>query len=236
MSKEMRPEPHLLVVGMNSSDVKATMSFARTLLDMLPAIPRGLLVDTRIADLAIGVGHRVVALDGTLREMPTDEQLRRTVKWEASRLETLIADLSSGRSERLSCEVAEGDLITCACAAAADEDILLLCQRPMLGFHGNVLLIGAPNSHSTKVLAMVRALANSSAAKISEVQATEEVAAVFKRVDRSRVAAIVVDLNVGPLKSEEDLRHLFSAARCPVVVIGAKHIKPTCDKADASVT
>lgn len=236
MSRAPRPEPHLLVVGMSSSDVKATLSYARILLDTLSVVPRGLLVDTRISGLAIGAGHRIVAGDGTLREIPTDAQLQRTVKREASALGTLIAELASGRSEPWSCGVAEGDLVTCACAAAAEEDVLLLCQRPLLGFHGNVLLIGAATSHSTTVRTMVRALADAVSARIFEVQSTEEVATVFKRVDRSRVTAIVVDLNLGPLRSEADLRHLFSAARCPVIVIGAKNLKRTGDQGDRPVT
>ncbi|WP_263829176.1 hypothetical protein [Ruegeria aquimaris] len=221
---------------MSSSDVKATLSYARILLDTLSAVPKGLLVDTRISGLAIGAGHRIVASNGTLREIPTDAQLQRTMKREASALGTLIAELASGRSKLWSCEVAEGDLVTCACAAAADEDILLLCQRPLFGFHGNVLLIGSANLHSTAVRTMVRALSDAVLARIFEVQSTEEVAAVFKRVDRSRVTAIVVDLNLGPLRSEADLRHLFSAARCPVIVIGAKNLKRTGDQGDRPVT
>ncbi|MCE8507586.1 AAA family ATPase [Ruegeria pomeroyi] len=58
-------------------------------------------------------------------------------------------------------------------------------------------------------------------------------AEVLERIDRSRVAAIVVDLTVGPFTSEEDLRHLFSAARCPVVVIGATRIKRSSAQTDA---
>ena len=233
MTGRMRPEPNLVVAGMSLADVKATMSYARVLLETLSAAPRGLLVDTRIAGLTIGAGHRIVAPDGTLRDIPSDEQSRRTLKREVSSVETLMAELASGRSRHWRCDLAEGDIVSCACAAAQDEDILLLCQRPMLGFHGDVLLIGATGSHSATVMATVRALADASAALVSEVRNDEKAAEVLERVDRSRVAAIVVDLTVGPFTSEDDLRHLFSAARCPVVVIGATRIKRPSAQTDA---
>jgi hypothetical protein len=225
MSESVQSEGHLLVAGISLSDVQATMSFARLILERLPVTPAGLLVETRIAGLATGAGHRIVSAGGALREIPSDQQLQQIAKTETRGLKNLISQLASELSTHWSCEVAEGDLVACACAATNDQDVLLLCQRPMLGFQGNVLLLGEERSHSAAVLAVAHALAKASATTVFEVGAGDDEEEIFDRVDRSRAAAIVVDLNVGPLTSEEDLRRLVSAARCPVVVIGVNRTR-----------
>ena len=222
MREELRPDRHLVVAGASVADVRAALSHARILLQQLHATPRGLFVEMQFADLATGTEHRLVAADGTFREFPNYEQSSRTAKWEARQLETIISELASGRTGHWSCEVAEGDLVTCACANAAEEDILLLCQRPMLGLRGSVLLLGALNPSSDTALIAAQALANAFSTTLSKVHLSEQIAGIYDEVNHSHVVAIVIDLDAGPAASEEDLRQLVSAARCPVVVIGAK--------------
>ena len=223
MSENVRSEGHLLVAGISVADVQATMSFARLILEQFPVAPAGLLVETRIASLATGAKHRIVSAGGALRDIPSDEQVQQITKSDARALKNLMSQLASERSTLWSCEVAEGDLVACACAASNQADVLLLCQRPMLGFQGNILLLGAARAHSATVLSLAQGLASATATAVFEVQPGDDAdqEEIFERVDRSRAAAIIVDLNVGPLTSEEDLRRLVSAARCPVVVIGA---------------
>ncbi len=222
MREVARPERHLVVAGVSIADIRAAVSHARILLHRLQATPRGLFVEMRVAGLATGAGHRIVATDGTLQEIPTDEQSSRIAKREATQLETIISELASERSVHWSCEVAEGDFVTCACANVAKEDILLLCQRPTLGLRGSVLLIGATNPNSDTALIAAQALAKAFSTTVSEVQPSEQTTVVFDEVNHSHVVAIVIDFNAVPAGNEEDLRKLLSAARCPVVVIGAK--------------
>ncbi|WP_170606367.1 hypothetical protein [Ruegeria arenilitoris] len=226
MNENALPESHLLVAGISLADVEATMSFARLILERLQVVPAGLLVEMRISNFATGTGHRIVSKGGALQDIPSDEKLQQVSKSEARALRTLMSQLAAERSTRWSCEVAEGDLVACACAATAGDDVLLLCQRPMLGFNGKVLLLGAAKIHSATALNLAQALAKASETSVLEIEAGDvDAEEIFSRVDRSRTAAIVVDLNVGPLTSEEDLRRLVSAARCPVVVIGANRTR-----------
>jgi hypothetical protein len=223
MKENVRPLGHLLIAGISFADVEATISFARLILERMPITPAGLLVETRIGSLATGAGHRIISTNGVLLELPSDKQLKKFSKSEARAMESLISQLATERSTRWSCKVAEGDLVVCACSAAEKEDVLLLCQRPMLGFQGNVLLIESAKSHKADVFSVARDLAKASATSVLEVEFgnNADIEELFDRVDRTRATAIVVDLNVGPLTSTEHLKRLLSAARCPVVVMGA---------------
>ena len=97
----------------------------------------------------------------------------------------------------------------------------------MLGFRGNVLLLGEAKLHAPEVLAVAQSMAEASAAMLVDVAFAEDADAgqVIEALERRFAAAILVDLNVGPLKSEDDLRRLVAAARCPVVVLGANRIR-----------
>ncbi|SDC34993.1 hypothetical protein [Ruegeria marina] len=227
MSGTIRPKRHLLVAGMSFADVESALSLARLIVERLPATPSGLLVETQFANLVTGERHRIVAAGGLLREIPSIEQLKRITSGEARMLKALLAGLAAGGSAPGTFDVAEGDLVTCACAALGEEDVLLLCQRRILRLRGSVLLLGAASLHSETSLAVAQALARANAAILQEIPLSDDVdeAAVFALVDRSPATAIIVDLNIGPIRTEEGLRRLVSAARCPVVVIGANRTR-----------
>ena len=42
------------------------------------------------------------------------------------------------------------------------------------------------------------------------------------RIGRIHASAVVLDLSAGPLETQGRLRHLLTAARCPIVVVGAR--------------
>ncbi len=221
-------ERHLLIAGTNLPDVDAALAVARLILERLPAAPAGLLVETDFAELVIGTRQRLIAVSGQLRAVPSSEAWKRTAGRDAQALKRRIAALAAERSAAWQSEVATGDLVACACGAVVGEDILLLCQRPLLRFGGQVLVLGAARRpDSEPVLALGRALAQASGTTVFEIDPGQKagLAGVLDQVDRRSASTILLDLSQTPQLSEDDLRRLVAAARCPVVVIGASRIR-----------
>lgn len=55
---------------------------------------------------------------------------------------------------------------------------------------------------------------------------------IIDQISRVNAAAIVLDLDSGPLRSVDHLRDLFEAARCPVLILGASRFRANDDAAD----
>jgi hypothetical protein len=229
MTTAAGPERHLLIAGTSLPDVDAALALARLILERLPAAPAGLLVETNFAEFVIGTRQRLVAVSGQLQTIPSPADWKRSDGRDAQALRQRIAALAAERAAAWRSEVATGDLVACACGAVAGEDILLLCQRPLLRLRGQVLVLGAAGTPDTEPLrTLAHALAQASGTTVSEIDAGSAAAGLagaLDQVDRSPASAILLDLSRSPGMSEDDLRRLVAAARCPVVVIGASRIR-----------
>lgn len=216
----------LLIAAASLADAEAAAGLARSILDVAPARPTGLLIETAFASLATGARHRVVADSGSLLGIPSADQSRHIRQGEVRALRRLIAGLAAGRSTDWACDTIEGDLVACACAASAGDDILLLCRRPVLRLRGPVLLLGGAGASAETPRALAAAVARACSTAVTEIalSAQSDLAQVFATIDRTRLAAIVADFTTAPLGGLGDLQRLVAAARCPVAVLGAGRI------------
>ena len=228
MTDEAPKERRLVIAAGSLSDAEAALVLARAILEWSPARAMGLMIDTEIAGFVMNQGHRIVSTRGTLLRIPSREQARRIARSEARAFEARLAELAAARSEGWTCELSEGEFVSRACAAIEEGDILLLGQRPMLRHRGSVLLVGpgpdVPVPETARSLAEVLARACATVVSALQAGATGEEDDIVARIGRSHAAAVVVDLAAGPLTSEDDLRRLLAAARCPVAVLGGSRV------------
>lgn len=223
MSSRAARGRQVLIAAMSRADAEAALLVAQSVLEWAPATPTGLVVEAAMADLVMSARQQLVTTGGALRPVPSRDHARRMADSEARTLEGHLARAPLPSSAPWSFGFATGDLISRACEIIVDEDILILAQRPILRGRGPVLLAG---EHSETAQALAEALARRIAATVTEYPTGPEQSAadILSRIDRCHAAVVVVDLTTGPLDSEGDLRRLFAAARCPVIVLGASRL------------
>lgn len=226
MTEQVHHGRRLVIAAVSLGDAEAALALAQSILERSPAMASGLLIETGLAGLVTGPGHRVVAASGTLLSIPSPEQARRMRRGEERVLKQHLAALATAASTEWRLETAEGALVAAACATSGEGDILLLCQRPIFRFRGHVLVIGRAGVNAVALRDVAEALARSSLTTVLDVPTGQgaDLAALFAHIDRKHAAAVVVDCTAGLLNSVEDLERLVAAARCPVVVFGADRI------------
>lgn len=212
----------LLIAASTLADAEAALVYAGAIAEWSFAAPTGLLIETGTADFATGAGHRVVSSTGALMAVPSREQAQAIVRSEARILEERLARLAETLSTGWTCDVEAGEVVACACAAVSGDDILLLGQRPLLAGRGSVLLLGGEGGASKAARALAEVMARATASTISELQLTGP--DLLTRIDRLHCAAVVADVATGPLTTEAELIRLAAAARCPVAILGARHL------------
>jgi hypothetical protein len=219
-------ERRLLIAASSLADAESALEMAQPILEWAVATPAGLLVQTDYAEFATGSAHGIVTAGGSVQRLPPAELVHRMARRDAREIERRLAELTAGAEHGAACELAFGDLVSNACAALADEDILLLGHRPARRRGGDVLLLGGPAQPDAPSRLLAELLARASSSSVAEIaldRARDE--AVFQRqLGQSRVSMIVVDVGAGFPIDAPVLRRLFAAARNPIAVIGASRI------------
>ena len=212
----------LVIAAESLGGAEAALAFCSSVLEWTPAKPTGLIIEPEDSNLWTHSGQ-LVSATGAVLTIPPLERLQRIARSDAKALSARLANLAMTYDTEWTCEAIEGDLVTKACALIADDDILLLGQRPIVPRPGKVLLLEPNNEPSDASLGLAGAMAQASATSVSLMrqQDSSDKDDLVARVDHSYVGAVVVDLAAGPIHGESDLRRLFAAARCPVAVLGA---------------
>ena len=216
----------LVIAAESLGGAEAALAFCSAVLDWTPAKPTGLIIEPDDSNLWTNSGQ-IVSATGAVLTIPPFERLRRVAKSDAKALDARLASLAIAYDTEWTCEAIDGELVTQACASIADDDILLLGQRPITPRPGKVLLLEPNDEPSEASIGLAGALAQASATSISLMRQQEgsDKDDLVARVDQSYVGAVVVDLDAGPIHGESDLRRLFAAARCPVAVLGASRLR-----------
>ncbi|MEE4278048.1 MAG: hypothetical protein V2I82_06215 [Halieaceae bacterium] len=212
-----------LVIAAESLDgADAALSLCRAILGWAPAMPSGLIIEPVGDDYWSGRDPKIISTRGALIALPTIDRLRRMARRDAVELGARLSDLAKDLGTEWDCTVAAGDVVGAACAALKDEDILLLGQRPLFRGLSRVVLLGGEKGPSEAARTLADALAQDSRTSVvvlsAETRADDPITAL---VERTHAVALVLDLQAGPVISEESLKRVYMAARCPIVVLGA---------------
>lgn len=216
-------ERSIVIAAESLGGAEAALAYCRTILDSFPGRPTGLIIEPDTAALRTSPGHMLVSSSGAYLAIPSAERLRRIAKRDAATLRTRLSGVAAETKTEWACELSKGELVAAACAKIGEADILLLGQRPMQARRGQVLLLEAEGGASRAAHQLAEAMARGVSTTVVTLRA--EPAALVNLVDRRYASAVVVDLGTGPFQSEEDLRRLFAAARCPVAVLGAERLR-----------
>jgi hypothetical protein len=216
----------LLIAASSLADAEVAVEMARPILEWAAASPGALFVETDFVRFATGSVHGIVTAGGDLRPLPSAELARRMARRDAREIERRLAALASGAGPAVACEMAVGDLVSMACAATLDEDILLLGRRPVARRGGDVFFLGGPGPADAPGRALAGLLARLFSARLIEgpLDVLRDEEGLSRLLTQGRASVIVVDAGVGSDIDAADLRRLFAVARSPVAVIGASRI------------
>lgn len=234
-----------ILIGVGSfADAGAALRLAERLVANLTAEVGGVLVEeTVLAELAEMPGQRVITASGAFIVAPSRHQIRTVADSDAKAFQQMLSGLT--RSKDCFFERRHGELIRELCEAAKAWDLLLLGYRETLRLTGRVVMLAPSAGASRAMLDLTEDLSRLLGASTVRMSLAPEPAeagnvplgseqfpseeALLERIGRIHASAIVVDLSAGPLRTHDQLRRLFAAARCPVFVLGAGQGEPSLE-------
>ncbi|MDU8913898.1 hypothetical protein [Aestuariicoccus sp. MJ-SS9] len=230
MSTPDKPPRRLLIGAGSFADAQAALRLADRLAETLAGDLGGLLVEETVLSGIVDLpGQRVVTSGGALLVAPSRRQVRTLFESDARAFRERLSGLARARMRKWSFERCHGDLIGGVCGAAKGWDILLLGHREIHRRRGRVVLIAPPGAGRSAAPDLAQDLAGMLhtdlvALSLGPEAGQEHFATepeMLARIGRISAAAVVLDLSAGPLRTHDQLRQLLSAARCPLVVLGA---------------
>lgn len=221
------------------ADAEAAMRLADQILANLPAEVGGVLVaEDAMTDVVRLPGQRVVTSGGSLMDPPSARQIQILAESDARAFQDRLATIARARSTKWYFERRSGDLIRCLFEAAKGWDILLLGYREMHKRPGQVVVVTAASQGSSRANKLARELAQVLKTSVLVLSlsteggdtdptypariAMDSEPGLLDRLSRINASAVVVDLAASPLQTEDQLRQLLEAARCPVIAFGSK--------------
>lgn len=228
--KKPGPPPRRILIGASSyADARAALHLTRLLKAQSRTIVSGLLVEeTTLNDLPRLGRQRVVTASGALRDVPTPEQVRRTIERDATAFQTALSELEGAAS---SLERRQGELAGILWDIAQEWDVLLFGHRETHAAPGQVVLITPPAETVSDAADLAEYLARAAGTTTLALDLPPEAdgpgfAALLARLGRINCTAVVLDRSLGPIGTPDQLSELLSAARCPIVLVGS-HIHAT---------
>ncbi|WP_146348179.1 hypothetical protein [Falsiphaeobacter marinintestinus] len=219
------------------ADAQAAMRLADQILATLPAELGGILIEEDVmADIVQLPGQRVVTSGGSLMVPPSARQIQILADSDARAFRDKLSKIARARSAKWYFERRVGELIHGLFEASKGWDILLLGYREMHKRPGQVVVVTTASRGSARAEKLAGELAQVLETELL-VLATEESEAtpsepsrvtmdnepkLLAQLSRINASAVVVDLAACPLQTENQIRQLLEAARCPVVVLGAE--------------
>lgn len=232
-------QPMRLLIGAGSyADAHGAVGLAELVADIVDGDLGGLFVEeTVVTELVALPGQRVVTSSGTLVVAPSQQQVRTLLESDAVAFRDMLSGLARAKTRKWSFERRHGELISNLCKAANGWDILLLGYRETHRHAGRLVLIAPPEAAPQVSVDLATTLAEASKTGLLELcfgqdnwkrdlpgvqfENFETETAMLARLSRINASAVVLDLSAGPLRTEDQLRHLLAVARCPVLVLGA---------------
>jgi len=231
--------PKRLLIGAGSfADAQAALRLTEQLAETFAGDFGGLLVEetvvTEVVDLP---GQRVVTLSGTLLVAPSSRQVRSLIESDAKAFRETLSGLARAKTRKWSFERRQGDLISGLCEMATDWDLVLLGHRKIHRRTGRVVLIAPPGAGSQDAMNLAENLAKALRTDLrifslgaehlepddrrGDGERFSSKDAMLARLNRTNASVVVLDLSAGPFRTQDHLRYVLAAARCPVLVLGA---------------
>lgn len=227
----------ILIGAVSFADAELALRLADRIAQSHIAELRGVLIDEDLlADLVALPGQRIVTPAGQVTHPPSEQELQTLVAADARAFRDMLARIAGTRDLKWSFERRRGRLIDALRAAAKDWDLLILGHREMHRRPGRVVHVTPASGASERAERLAADLAEKLKTELvtlslprtgaTEPPATTGPADVARdarflaRLSRINAAAVLVDLATVPLQSEDDLRLLLEAARCPVCILG----------------
>lgn len=221
------------------ADAEAAMRLVERILASYPAELGGILIEEDVMTNIVQLpGQRVVTSGGSLMIPPSARQIQTLAESDARAFREKLATIARARSTNWIFERRGGDLIHGLFEAAKGWDILLLGYREMHKRHGQIVVVttasrGSPRANKlagelaqvleTGVLVLSLSTENEETNLPDPSRIAEESEPkLLAQLSRINASAVVIDLEASPLQTEDQLRQLLEAARCPVVVLGAE--------------
>ena len=216
----------VLVCAANFAGAQSALAIADRLVQLFGMDIGGLFPEDFAAlDKVVSPGQRIVTATGTLLVAPSRGQLEQVFSGEARAFQGALSRLAERHTLTWSFERRSGEMMESLCQAARGWDILLIGQRRLRDRSGPVLNVGSAGQDSDQNHDLTARLARALGTYVTDLTAATETAedrqAILARVSRMHGALVVTDATHGPFRSEEELRQLIDAARCPVLVTGA---------------
>lgn len=223
----------ILVGAASFDDARTAMRMAELLAAHLPAEMGGILIDdTALADLARLPSQRVITPGGALTVLPSAREIESLLAGDARAFQRMLVELARQHTLKWSFERRQGELIGGLCEAARGWDVLLLGYRALHKRRGRVVLLAPDETLPARADALAHTLAHALATEMLTVRPGNnatfadghhehtDLDALLMRIGRLNAAAVVLDLDAGPLRTHDALRQLLHAARCPLLVLG----------------
>ncbi len=182
------------------------------------------LEDTGVMEATASRMSGLVSPRGTIRVVPSRQHLRLMWQSDARAFRDRLMQLAARRALRWSFERLPGDPVAGLCGAAQSWDWLLIGHPPSGVHTGKVVGIAHAEEGGDGVGQLAEGLAQSLRTGVELIPDSRPEAEILARLERVHAAAVVVDAAGGPFRTAAQIRALLSAARCPVLVLGAARI------------
>ncbi len=207
------------------ADAKSALKLAEILADRLVADLGGVLVEEW---RSIPPGTKLVRFSGEVTEAPSPEQAAHYAELDAKQFRLTLSTLAETRSLTWSFDRQSGDLVAHLVHVAHDWDIVLLGLSPLHRSPGRVVCI-SPGGGAAQSAAQTLAADLAQALKTEMMPLSpkagepgDSTLSLLARLNRMNAVAVVADIAAGPFRSPAELRALLGAARCPVLLVGAR--------------
>lgn len=218
MSAPVRERWRILIGAVSFADAESALRLAEKMSAALTLDLGGLLIED--TDATGSPRARLVTSTGVLVPGPTAEQAVMIARAEARAFRAALSRLAAARGVGWSFETRTGELVSGLIGESQGWDLLAIGYRQIRKPSGRIILIGTEGGGGGEADTVVDALAAAPGARVERLPWPDD-GATLDRLSRSHAAAVVVDLSGGDVPTEDALRRLIDAARCPVLIVGA---------------
>lgn len=221
MSAPVRERRRILIGAVSFADAESVLRLAEKMSAALTLEFGGLLIeDSDVIGVARSPQARLVTSTGIVVPGPSAEQAGMIARAEARAFRAALSRLAAARGVGWSFETRTGELVSGMIGESRGWDLLAIGYRQIRRPSGRIIRLGSEGGEGGEADAVVDALAAALGARVERLPLPDD-AATIDRLSRSHAAALVVDLGGGEALTEDALRRLIAAARCPVLIVGA---------------
>lgn len=195
---------------------------------------RGLLVASNILEDVAGPPRRsVVTPSGALVAAPSSKGARALIEGDAKAFQRRLASMAQSCAASWSFEVRGGDLIERIWEAEFRRDLLIVGYQPEHKRQGSVVLLSEVSSRSDEAQTLAEVLGQRLHSEVISLSfglerppedvgegAALALRALLSRLNRINAEAVILDFASASFRSRSLLRAIYSAARCPLLILG----------------